>query len=130
MMEAPMNVLDRTAWEVLNATADDCENLEQIYRQVAFEFLSLPDGEKSAYQPVAGAPSLKEIAEEIRTLVDAGLLVAVMNDEGSPLPDLNDPSFVWRAWFQMTPKGRAEWQSTNITEIDARRSLKTDSGSQ
>ncbi len=33
-----MQILDRASWEVLNATADDWENLEQIYYLVCLEF--------------------------------------------------------------------------------------------
>ena len=33
---ASLNPVD---WEILNATADDCENLEQIYLSLCFEFL-------------------------------------------------------------------------------------------
>jgi hypothetical protein len=105
-----MCALDRTAWEVLNATADDCENLEQIYRMVCLEF-SPEDYERQAfyYRPLRGAPSLDEVADRIRNLVDAGLLRAVMGANGDPVSDLADLGYVWRAWFAMTPKGRAVW---------------------
>jgi len=108
-----MQPLDRTSWEVLNATADDCENLEQIYRMVCLEF-SVEAYKQHAYclRPAPGAPSLEELANRIRELVDAGLLTAVMDDNGEPLRDLADASFVWRAWFAMSPAGRTAWEAS------------------
>jgi hypothetical protein len=112
-----MNTLNRTDWEVLNATADDCEDLEQIFLAICFEYLSpAHEGEPTAccYQFLDGAPSLREIAEAIRALVRAGLLEIVMDEEGRAVSNLDDPSYVWRGWFQMTPQGRAIWQSSDI----------------
>ena len=108
-----MQPLDRTAWEVLNATADDCENLEQIYRMVCLEF-SPEDYERQGfcYRPARGAPLLEEVADCIRSLTQAGLLTAVMDQNGLPARDLADASYVWRAWFAMTPAGRAAWKSS------------------
>lgn len=106
-----MHELDRTAFEVLDATADDCENLEQIYHLVCLEFSS-EDYERKGfyYRPASGAPPLEEVANRIRGLVEAGLLKAVMDENGGPPPDLADLSYVWRAWFVMTPAGRAAWE--------------------
>ncbi len=108
-----MLTLDRTAWEVLNATADDWENLEQIYLMVCLEF-SAEDYERQGfyYRPTRGAPLLEEIADRIRDLVEAGLLTPVMGENGCPVRDLADKSYVWRAWFAMTPAGRAAWESS------------------
>ena len=52
-----MGSLDKTALEILNATADDCENLEQIYRQVCFAFVPAPadGGANGVYRPREGA---------------------------------------------------------------------------
>src|SRR4051812_42924225 len=99
-----MQPLDRTAWEVLNAAADDCENLEQIYRMICLEF-SPEECERQGfcYRPARGAPLLEEVAARIRGLVEAGLLTAVMDENGHPVRDLADASYVWRAWFAMTP---------------------------
>jgi hypothetical protein len=35
-----MRTMSRIEWEVLDATADDVENLEQIYKWVAMEFVA------------------------------------------------------------------------------------------
>jgi hypothetical protein len=102
--------MDRIGWEILNATADDCENLDQIFRQVCFDLVEPSSGE-FLYRPIPAAPTLCEIAERIRTLVADGWLEAVMDENGAPLPATNDISYVWRAWFQMTDEGKREWES-------------------
>jgi len=117
-----MAALDKTAWEVLNATADDCENLEQIYRQVCYELVETPDSQAKAaydYRPIRGAPPLSEIADRIHALVEQGLLTLVMDEEGQPWRDHDDLRYVWRAWFRMTPEGRIAWESSEyLTEQD------------
>jgi hypothetical protein len=106
-----MQPLDRTAWEVLNATADDCENLEQIYRMVCLEFSPEAfERQGFCYRLARGAPLLEEVADRICSLTKAGLLFAVMDENGDPVHDFEDASYVWRAWFAMTPAGRAAWE--------------------
>ena len=110
-----MHALDRLAWEVLNATADDCENLEQIYRQVVYELVETADSQTKAvydYRPVRGAPLLSEIADRVRQLVEHGLLKPRMDEEGRPWQGRDDLSYVWRAWFDMTPEGRNAWEAS------------------
>jgi hypothetical protein len=113
-----MYTLDKTAWEVLNATADDSENLEQIYRQICFE--RTPDSPQSDhpdayfFHPVPNAPFLHEIADRIRELVGAGLLTAVSDEEGRPFKAPADLSYIWRAWFRMTPEGERAWESSPL----------------
>jgi len=118
-MRFVMTILDRTAWEVLNATADDWENLEQIYQSVCFDFSAegYQNRERGAYylRPARGAPSLEAIADHIAGLVSAGLLAARSAESGASLSDLNDPSYVWRAWFRMTPAGREAWNSSEFS---------------
>jgi hypothetical protein len=117
MKEATMLPLDKTAWEVLNATADDWENLEQIYHLVCFEFSSDNYDNRGAgayyLRPARGAPSLEEIADCIRDLFTAGLLEARLDDEKAT-PDAKECSYVWRAWFRMTPQGRTLWASSEM----------------
>ena len=111
-----MQVLDELSWEVLNATADDCENLEQIYRQVCYEVLQEDDANRGSsylYRPVKKVRLLSEIADRIRLLVEQRLLTIVMDEEGRPWHDLNDLSYVWRAWLRMTPQGRSVWESSD-----------------
>jgi hypothetical protein len=111
-----MHILDKTAWEILNATADDSENLEQIYLQIGFEFSPGDQGNQNkgnyCYRPAKGAPLLSEVADRIRRLVEMGFLAPEMDENGSPLPEVGDLSYVWRAWFRMTAAGRIVWESS------------------
>jgi hypothetical protein len=91
-----MNNLSATEWEILNATADDWENLEQICSLLR-----------------AGVPAkpflLEDVADGVRKLVERGLLAARLPDSSGLLTDFHDLSYVWHAWFQMTPTGREAW---------------------
>src|SRR4051794_32205798 len=89
--------LTPTEWEVLEATADDVEDLEQIYINIRH------------LTPVA---RLSEVANAIRSLVERGLLAARIDENGQPPPAPNDLSYVWRAWFERTPDGRDAWASS------------------
>ncbi|HEV3257443.1 MAG TPA: hypothetical protein VG013_11220 [Gemmataceae bacterium] len=108
--------LDKTDWEILDATADDCENLEQIYLSVCFEFFcdSQGHGEQAAksYRRRQRTVSLSEIADRVRSLVDRRLLKPVMDEDGGPVTNLEDLRYVWRAWFSMTPEGRNTWEAS------------------
>ena len=89
-----MESLTPTEWEVLNATADDPENLEQIFRMVRDSSPSIP---------------LSEVADAVLTLVEKGLLAARGEEGGQPMLLTTDLGYVWRAWFAMTPRGRETW---------------------
>jgi hypothetical protein len=114
--ETVMVHLDKTDWEILDATADDCENLEQIYLSVCFEFFcdSQGHGEQAAqsYRRRQRTVSLSEIADRVRSLVDRRLLKPVMDEDGGPVTNLEDLRYVWRAWFSMTPEGRNTWEAS------------------
>jgi hypothetical protein len=116
-----MYPLDKTAWEVLNATADDWENLEQIYKMVCLEFSpkQYEKREQGAYffRPGRGAPSLEEIADQICELVEAGFLAARQGESGAPVSDFSDRRYVWRAWFRMTPAGQQAWDSSEYATL-------------
>jgi hypothetical protein len=116
-----MYALDKIAWEVLNATADDWENLEQIYHMVCFDFSAenYADREHGAYylRPARRAASLKEIADRVAGLMEQGLFEARDGDSGDPVTDLQDRSYVWRAWFRMTPAGRQAWDSSEYATL-------------
>lgn len=116
-----MNTLDKTAWEILNATADDWENLEQIYQMVCFDFSAenYAEAEKGAYymRPAQEAPLLEEIADRIGELVECGLLEARTGKGDQSVTDLSDRSYVWRAWFRMTPLGRSAWTSSEYANL-------------
>ena len=86
-----------TEWAVLNATADDVEDLEQIYRSVHHE------------SPTA--PRLPDVADAVRSLVEKGFLAPRMGENGGP-PAADDLSFIWKARFEVTPRGRAAWESS------------------
>lgn len=119
-----MKELDQTAWEVLNATADDWENLEQIYQMVCFEVVAL-SGAGAAHQlrPCPGAPGLADIAEHVRELISLGLLEA-REEEGGPVSGSDDGGHVWRAWFRMSPAGREAWSRSEWAGLSERRAAK------
>ena len=106
-------MLTETQWLVLNATADDFEDLEQIYRSINLEFCPQEDAVSTSvcWSDAKNRVPLADIADCIRSLFGQGLLTARMADTGGP-PDTNDPSYVWRAWFQMTPEARALVESS------------------
>ncbi len=106
-----MSALAKAQWLILNATADDYEDLEQIYRSICLEFSSeryKPSDPTSFYWRQAKDPvALSEIVDNLRLLVNDGLLAVKMADSGV-LPDTsNDLSYLWQGWFRVTPKGRA-----------------------
>jgi len=93
-MERHMQPFDQISWEILNATADDWENLEQIYRLLPRD-----------------VASLEEIADRLPRLVATGLLNARVGENGTP-PSLADFRYVWHAWFAMSAQGRAVWTAS------------------
>src|SRR5262245_2066858 len=111
-----MDSLDRTDWDILDATADDWENLEQIYLAVCFE-LSGKESSSCCYRRARRDIVLEEVADRIRGLVDRGLLAAVNGEDGRPVTDPKDLSYVWKAWFGMTPQGRSIWESSEQGEL-------------
>ncbi len=92
--------------EVLNATADDFENLEQIFQSVRLAHPST---------------SLTVVAATVHTLVARDLLAPRADENGQPISRANDPSLVWRAWFEMTPLGREAWSSAGREAASAPR---------
>src|SRR5437763_3453296 len=110
-----MQALDKLAWEVLNATADDCENIEQIYCQLCYELLPVepqPGPMNLVFRHTRVDVLLSDIADRIRQLVEGGLLEPVMDEEGRPWQGREDLSYVWRAWLVMTPEGRSTWEAS------------------
>ncbi len=98
-----MQTLAKMDCEILNATADDWENLEQI--------LAMID---------ACSGNLQQTADSIRTLVESSLLDARLEDGTFVTPNSSDLSYVWRAWFRMAPKGKKMLQESglNLTTAD------------
>jgi hypothetical protein len=109
-----MRQVNSTEWLVLNATADDAENLEHIYRCLAFEQAS--DTERASHagshcwREARPSISLGEVADAIQALVARGLLIARWDPAEPAHPD--DLSYVWKAWFEMSEEGRSLWQAT------------------
>ena len=106
-----MASIDKVDWEILNATADDWENLEQIYRAVCFEVcpekLGEAGNENYLLRPVRGAPTLEELADRIQKLVADNLLIPRFAENDSP-----PHHEVCRAWFIMSSQGRKVWSSS------------------
>ena len=105
-----MDPISRTQWLIMNATSDDYEDLEQIYRSTALEFsaerYNPTDADAFYWREAKEALLLSDIVDNIRLLVSQGLL-SVKLATANVLPDTNnDLSYLWRGWFRITPKGR------------------------
>jgi hypothetical protein len=111
-----MSPLTRTEWLVLDSTADGCEDLEHIYKLVTLEYVSGAENPLTftpgVWRSISNAPSLAEIADSIRGLVDKGLLNIMMDQNGRSRWPPEDLSYVWKSWFQMTDEARALVEST------------------
>lgn len=94
-----MPAITAMQWEVLNATADDWENLETIHSQLRG---STGNGR---------AVSLSDVADAIYELTTKGLLTA-RHEGGEILLDYRDARYVWRCWFGMTEAGRKAWHES------------------
>lgn len=103
-------MVNRTELLILNAAADDPENLEQIYRAVSLEFSPEnyePDNPQAYYLRETRPPvPLADVADAVRSLAEKGLLRA-RTESGGP-QSLQDLTYVWRAWFELTPAGRKQ----------------------
>lgn len=104
--------LEKIDWDILNATADDWENLEQIYHMVCLEF-SAENYETGGFylRPIPDAPLLEEIADRIGHLFEASLLEGRLENGNTVSPGKVDANYMWRGWFRMTPQGRQIWES-------------------
>jgi hypothetical protein len=109
-----MNSLDQIDWETLNATADDWESLETIYRS-----LNRAEDRGGALGPVGqSGPLLEVVADGIRQLVEGGFLEARLLDTPDQRTAISaDLSYIWRAWFRMTPAGRAAWEAAAPADL-------------
>ena len=105
-----MNVLTKTQWLILNATADDYEDLEQVYRSIGLEFSSErydPSDPSSFYwREAKDRVSLSDIVDSLQLLVNKGLLAVKLADREVSPDTKNDLSYLWRGWFKITPKGK------------------------
>jgi len=110
-----MHALDKLSWEILNATADDWENIDQICCLICGDDRLGRDEvcNRGEYSPrkATVAPQSQEIANRICGLVDAGMLdVRLENDQDAH--DFKDRSYVWRAWFSLSSEGRKAWEAS------------------
>ncbi len=111
-----MAIVDKTAWEILNATADDWESLETIYRSL--NLAELPGGGLTLYPIGQSGHLLEEVADRLCALVEGGFLEARLLDvPGQPTATLEEQSYIWRAWFRMTPAGRAHWSRSEHAPV-------------
>ncbi|GAB6187999.1 hypothetical protein JCM17478_35010 [Thermopirellula anaerolimosa] len=105
-----MAALDRIQRRILNAAADDYEDLEQIYRSISLTFSShnyRPSDPNAFYwREAEDAVPLSEIIEGIRVLVESGLLSVRLPESRTYAPTSQDVSYLWRGWFRITEKGR------------------------
>jgi hypothetical protein len=119
--EAIMVSLDRTDWEILDATADDWESLEQIFLLVCFEYRdadsTVAAHSGGTYRRVQNAVLLEEIADRVRNLVDKGLLASRQGEDGRAVTNQDDLSYVWKAWFRMSPQGKELWESSEYATV-------------
>ena len=111
-----MATAEKSEWEILNATADDWESLETIYRSLNAS--EIPGGNLVMGPVGQSGPLLEVVADGICKLVECGLLEARrLDDAGQPTANLEDRSYVWRAWFRMTPAGRERWSSSRHAPV-------------
>jgi hypothetical protein len=105
--------LSKPQWLVLNATADDFEDLEHIYRSINLEFCPEQSGPSDSYHwtDAKDRVPLGEIIECIRGLVDQNLIIVRLTELSAPI-NKNDLSYLWRGWFQMTPAARQLLESS------------------
>jgi hypothetical protein len=90
---------------VLNAAADDFENLEYLFESISLEFSPEEYQANGFYwRTGAMAPPLSEIADAVESLVKQGLLIVKLEDGRDP--PTNELSYVWRGWFVLSPTGR------------------------
>ena len=105
-----MSRLSKTQWLILNATADDFEDLEQIYRSICLEFSAerydRSDPKAFYWREGADAVPLSEIVDALRFLIDHDMLSARLPEGDIVAPLSNELSYLWRAWFGITAAGR------------------------
>jgi hypothetical protein len=86
-------MLDRLDWEIMNATADDWESLDQILPSVA---------------AFCGPFNAHAVACSIARLVIEGLMEEMKHGAVEPESIVNTPIDYW---FRMTSHGRELWSS-------------------
>lgn len=107
-----MGSLNKVQRLILDAASDDFEDLEQIYRSICLEFsperYDPADPRAFYWRESADRVRLEEIVDNLRALVDRGLLRVKLPDREAPPDTTADLSYLWHGWFGLTPEGRAE----------------------
>lgn len=98
-----MDYLSQLETRVLDAMADDWEELEQIYISLSYELI---DSEGAStlrpsytFRRRQNALRLTDIANALRALLDKGKIVG-RTENGDYVRDARDLSMIWRSWFR------------------------------
>jgi len=96
--------ISRLQFEILNAMADDMENVEQVYLSVNELYLG------NERFPVRYL--LTQVIQEMASMLEEGFIEVKMSDDQAlaPLHPVN-PEKLQYYWFAPTPKGKTEWDA-------------------
>lgn len=118
-----MGSLNKVQRLILGAASDDFEDLEQIYRSICLEFSPErydPNDPNAFYwRESADRVRLEEVLDNLKTLVDRGLLRVKLPDRDAPPDTSSDLTYLWHGWFGLTPDGRAESERIDLTRVVA-----------
>jgi hypothetical protein len=107
-----MGSLNKVQRLILDAVSDDLEDLEQIYRSICLEFsperYGSTDPNAFYWRESANRVRLEEVVDNLKALVDRGLLCVKLPDRDAPPDTASDLTYLWHGWFGLTPEGRAE----------------------
>jgi hypothetical protein len=105
-----MSSLNKVQRLILDAAADDFEDLEQIYRSICLEFsperYDPSDPNAFYWREPADRVRLEEVVDNLKALVDRRLLCVRLPDSDAPPDTSSDLTYLWRGWFGLTPEGR------------------------
>jgi hypothetical protein len=101
---AMLDSLTMAEWVVLKSAAGDEATLEDVYQKLHRTSQAIP---------------LSEVANTIHALVEKGLLGVRLGQRETPATDLSDLSWIWKASFAVTSKGR---ESLTVTAPSPTRS--------
>lgn len=112
-----MATVSRVDREILNSLSDDMENLEQIYRSICLEFSAESygrTGEGFYWREARHAIPLSDLADALSGLLDRGLVEALLEGHDRPITHTGDRGFLCRAWYRLTPLGRATLSTHSV----------------
>jgi hypothetical protein len=109
---------------ILGAASDDFEDLEQIYRSICLEFsperYDPADPNAFYWREPSQRIRLEDLIDNLKALVDEGLLHVKLPDRDDPPDTAGDPSYLWHGWFGLTAAGRAARESANSEPVASR----------